>query len=284
MHLYVYLGSRIRVAASGVWCAVVPSASQAVPPVVYVAPTSTMEIRPSEIVDTNGLVAANHLFSWGVDLGRSGHVATTLAMLEAVVLEFGQRCPVVAKMASPPGSHFFEPSSSQAGVGDQARREVQINPQVAHLDVLFRDSVEKLAIATVASTQPLRKARAKLESNAGRLEALVVGAAAERSTAVMVANAYDTIGGKYEDAQRGCIGDGAIDIDFVIRASSPLHSQIVALVAEDSAIEDTLYLLGNAMQGDVLDIGSCLKALRAMSRRQFSVRRLLARACAVGRL
>lgn len=39
----------------------------------------------------------------------------------------------------------------------------------------------------------------------------------------------------------------AIDPDGVVNATNPLHAQIFQLVAEDAAMEDTLYQLGGLL-------------------------------------
>lgn len=69
-----------------------------------------------------------------------------------------------------------------------------------------------------------------------------------------------------------------IDVDEVINATNPLHAQIFRLVAEDSAIEDTMYQLSIALQREDVDAVGCLKSLRALAREQFVVRAHLNRA------
>jgi len=55
----------------------------------------------------------------------------------------------------------------------------------------------------------------------------------------------------------------------VITSEDVLSAQMFDLVAEDSAIEDSLYFLNRALEGGKLDMESFLKLYRSLSREQF---------------
>ncbi len=49
------------------------------------------------------------------------------------------------------------------------------------------------------------------------------------------------------------------DIDDVIVPTAPLYKQILNLYAEENAIEDTIFYLGEALRRDVIDLDVFLK-------------------------
>ncbi|XP_015193734.1 tumor susceptibility 101a isoform X2 [Lepisosteus oculatus] len=68
------------------------------------------------------------------------------------------------------------------------------------------------------------------------------------------------------------------DIDDVIVPTAPLYKQILNLYAEENAIEDTIFYLGEALRRDVIDLEVFLKHVRLLSRKQFQLRALMQKA------
>lgn len=64
------------------------------------------------------------------------------------------------------------------------------------------------------------------------------------------------------------------DPDSMVLATSIVGNQLVDLVAEDNAIEDTLYHLGRALNAERIDLASFLKQTRLLAREQFMCRAL----------
>ncbi|XP_018608106.2 tumor susceptibility gene 101 protein [Scleropages formosus] len=74
------------------------------------------------------------------------------------------------------------------------------------------------------------------------------------------------------------------DIDDVIVPTAPLYKQILNLYAEENAIEDTVFYLGEAVRRGVIDLESFLKHVRLLSRKQFQLRALMQKARKTARL
>ncbi|SNX83878.1 related to Tumor susceptibility gene 101 protein [Melanopsichium pennsylvanicum] len=64
------------------------------------------------------------------------------------------------------------------------------------------------------------------------------------------------------------------DPDSMVLATSIVGNQLVDLVAEDNAIEDTLYQLGRALNAERIDLERFLKQTRMLAREQFMTRAL----------
>ncbi|CAH8868751.1 unnamed protein product [Trichobilharzia szidati] len=61
-------------------------------------------------------------------------------------------------------------------------------------------------------------------------------------------------------------------VDEAVDTTAPLYRQLVVSFAEEQAIEDAIYYLGEAMGKNVLDVEVYLKKVRELSRRQFMLR------------
>ncbi|KAJ8343182.1 hypothetical protein SKAU_G00305110 [Synaphobranchus kaupii] len=68
------------------------------------------------------------------------------------------------------------------------------------------------------------------------------------------------------------------DIDDVIVPTAPLYKQILNLYAEENAIEDTIFYLGEALRRGVIDLEVFLKHVRLLARKQFQLRALMQKA------
>ncbi|GJJ72057.1 ESCRT-I complex subunit TSG101 [Entomortierella parvispora] len=64
-------------------------------------------------------------------------------------------------------------------------------------------------------------------------------------------------------------------VDEIICGSSVVHNQLFELVAEEIAIEDTIYLLGKALSQDKVELNAYMKHLRNLSREQFMKKALI---------
>ncbi|KAB0379220.1 hypothetical protein FD755_007004 [Muntiacus reevesi] len=68
------------------------------------------------------------------------------------------------------------------------------------------------------------------------------------------------------------------DTDEVIIPTAPLYKQILNLNAEENAIEDTIFNLGEALRRGVINLDVFLKHVRLLSHKQFQLRALMQKA------
>ncbi|KNE57252.1 hypothetical protein AMAG_18025 [Allomyces macrogynus ATCC 38327] len=65
----------------------------------------------------------------------------------------------------------------------------------------------------------------------------------------------------------------------ILIAANPIQAQILDAVAEDHAIEDTMYMLGKALDDGKIDGAVFLKTIRSLAKEQF-LQRALVQKCA----
>ncbi|KAH8398877.1 hypothetical protein KR222_009745 [Zaprionus bogoriensis] len=64
----------------------------------------------------------------------------------------------------------------------------------------------------------------------------------------------------------------AIDPDEAVTTTAPLYRQLLNAYADEAAIEDAIYYLGEGLRGGVIDLDTFLKHVRTLSRKQFILR------------
>ena len=67
-------------------------------------------------------------------------------------------------------------------------------------------------------------------------------------------------------------------IDQAIYTVAPLHKQIVDAYAEELALGDAIYYLGEALRRGIVDCDAFLKHIRNLSRKQFFLRATIQKA------
>lgn len=67
-------------------------------------------------------------------------------------------------------------------------------------------------------------------------------------------------------------GNQTVDIDEAVVTTAPLYRQLVDAFAEEQAIEDAIYYLGEGLRKNVIELESFLKRVRDLSRKQFFLR------------
>ena len=67
-------------------------------------------------------------------------------------------------------------------------------------------------------------------------------------------------------------------VDEAINTVAPLHKQLVTSYAEESALADAIYYLGEGLRRGILDCDTFLKHVRNLSRKQFFLRATMQKA------
>ncbi|WVQ70899.1 hypothetical protein IAR50_000424 [Cryptococcus sp. DSM 104548] len=141
-----------------------------------------------------------------------------------------------------------------------------LNASLPSLIHSLQSSVEHLQ----ARTEDLTTGEPAIRDEMARLEA--------------VKKVCDSVGRKMEDVvKKGeervaeLESKGEIGVDELVCGISIVHNQLIDLVAEDNAIEDTIYHLTRALDSERIDLDRYLKSVRALAREQYMKRALIER-------
>ncbi|CAG8707955.1 19074_t:CDS:2 [Dentiscutata erythropus] len=66
-----------------------------------------------------------------------------------------------------------------------------------------------------------------------------------------------------------------VSVDDILCGTTIVYNQLFELVAEDNAIEDTIYYLGKALSTERIDLNTYMKNIRTLAREQFTRRALI---------
>ncbi|GJQ88023.1 TSG101 [Trypoxylus dichotomus] len=67
----------------------------------------------------------------------------------------------------------------------------------------------------------------------------------------------------------------SIDVDDAVTTTAPLYKQLLNAFAEEAALEDAIYYMGEALRRGVIDLEIFLRQVRTLSRKQFMLRALM---------
>eukprot|EP00128_Syssomonas_multiformis_P010948 Colp12_sorted_trinity150504_noHs@21720 len=151
--------------------------------------------------------------------------------------------------------------SLQSAVNESARSRLRAYNEAAHkeLTMLFNtqeqlkqgtEQLDKILAAIDDDNRKAQEASAHLEAKTLELQQLLA---------------------KYQS-------EPEIDPDDAVGTTAPLYTQILNLVSEEHAIEDTIYYLSKALNNDTIDLPTFLKHVRQLTRTQFILRATLKKA------
>ncbi|TKY89317.1 hypothetical protein EX895_001848 [Sporisorium graminicola] len=183
-------------------------------------------------------------------------------------------------------SHSSQPAAAAAAGG--ARQKAgdpavpppprPINPELLALHDRIYTKLDT-RLSTLAST--LAASNSRLEVLSTDLDRGLPAIEDEMSRLKAVRDVCQTTGDRLEasvrditESIRGLQAREEPDPDNMVLATSIVGNQLVDLVAEDNAIEDTLYHLGRALNAERIDLDRFLKQTRMLAREQFMKRAL----------
>lgn len=149
-------------------------------------------------------------------------------------------------------------ASLVSAVEDKLKRRIQekVNQYQAEIQTLKR------------TQQELNEGQSKINDIVGRLE----------RDEQELAKSISVLKDKEQELERALEGlekvDG-IDVDEAVTTTAPLYKQLLNAYAEEAAIEDAVYFMGEALRSGVIDLEVFLKHVRQLSRKQFMLRALM---------
>ncbi|XP_014247252.1 tumor susceptibility gene 101 protein [Cimex lectularius] len=149
-------------------------------------------------------------------------------------------------------------ASLLSAVEDKLRKKMndQVAQNKAELDILQQTSYE------------LNQGKAKLLDIISKMEK-------EKSDLERVFTLLKERDAELEKAKADLEERKEVDVDEAVITTAPLYKQILNAYAEEAAIEDAIYYMGEALRRSVIDLDVFLKQIRSLSRKQFTLRALM---------
>ncbi|KAI4885027.1 hypothetical protein NFI96_002665 [Prochilodus magdalenae] len=278
------------------------------PPICFVKPTSAMMIKTGKHIDANGKIYLPYLHEWK-------HPQSDLyGLIQVMIVVFGEEPPVFSRPTTQPPYQAFQATgppnlvtqaililegllilpqgvlhstllslqsllwvgpSRDGTIGEDTIRASLISAVSDKLRWRMKEEMDRAQAeldALKRTEEDLKKGHQKLEEMVSRLDQEV--AEVDRNIDLLkkkdeeLTEALEKMENQSENN----------DIDDVIVPTAPLYKQILNLYAEENAIEDTIFYLGEALRRGVIDLEVFLKHVRLLSRKQFQLRALMQKA------
>jgi len=260
-------------------------------PMSFVVPTKDMQLKVSHHVDHTGKIFMTYLTSW------SYPESNLLGLIQACRDAFGELPPVFSKVSSqtnqqqqPPHQTTQEAPGLLQNSRQDHRVETETEPELDHesvalmsrLDEILRERFTEEFYKTKAEIQTLHSTNkelldgqedigaleAELDAKLSQVESCLQDLTVEHNGLVQSIKAIDNLAPEALDADKG-----------IINTDEPLHGQIVKCFAEDAAIGDAIYHLGEGLRlGLIPSLDLYLKKVRNLSRQQFYLRATMIKA------
>ncbi|XP_036896251.1 tumor susceptibility gene 101 protein isoform X2 [Sturnira hondurensis] len=245
------------------------------PPICFVKPTSSMTIKTGKHVDANGKIYLPYLHEW------KHPQSDLLGLIQVMIVVFGDEPPVFSRptmSASYPPYQATGPPNSPSRDGTISEDTIRASLISAVSDKLrwrMKEEMDRAQAelnALKRTEEDLKKGHQKLEEMVTRLDQEV---AEVDKNIELLRKKDEELSSALEKMENQSENN---DIDEVIIPTAPLYKQILNLYAEENAIEDTIFYLGEALRRGVIDLDVFLKHVRLLSRKQFQLRALMQKA------
>ncbi|KAK7800819.1 hypothetical protein U0070_008009 [Myodes glareolus] len=260
------------------------------PPICFVKPTSSMTIKTGKHVDANGKIYLPYLHDWKHPRSE------LLELIQIMIVIFGEEPPVFSRptvsASYPPYTATGPPNTSYmpgmpSGISaypsgyppnPSAYPGCPYPPAGPYPATTSSQYPSQPPVTTVElnalkrTEEDLKKGHQKLEEMVTRLDQEV---AEVDKNIELLKKKDEELSSALEKMENQSENN---DIDEVIIPTAPLYKQILNLYAEENAIEDTIFYLGEALRRGVIDLDVFLKHVRLLSRKQFQLRALMQKA------
>lgn len=141
-------------------------------------------------------------------------------------------------------------------------------------DKLMRRMKEQME-QSQAELETLRHTQTKLQQGKAQLDATLNKLTKEKSDLDKYIAVLKDKEDELDKAIERLNNQENIDVDDAVITTAPLYKQLLNAFAEEAAIEDAIYNMGEALNSQGIDIDTFLKQVRTLSRKQFMLRALM---------
>lgn len=139
----------------------------------------------------------------------------------------------------------------------------------------LKKRLKEIVAQTQAEMEVLKKTQEDLGSGKTKLESMCRQLEFEQTELENSIRILTSKNDEMQDLLTKLEGQETVDIDEVVTTTAPLYKQLLNAFAEESATEDAIYYLGEALRKGVIDLDVFLKKVRELSRKQFMLRALM---------
>ena len=148
--------------------------------------------------------------------------------------------------------------SMRSAVEDLVRRKLREDYAMKNVEL---QSLAKIKADLTVGHSKLEQALSQLDKESDSLDEAIKDLKVEQQSINSAIERAKEVGG--ED------GEGQVNPDDAIDTTAPLYRQLLQAHAEEAAIHEAIYYLGEALKQDIIDCDVFLKQVRKLARKQF---------------
>ncbi|KAJ8952450.1 hypothetical protein NQ314_007523 [Rhamnusium bicolor] len=283
-------------------------------PICYVKPTPDMSIKVSMFVDQNGKIYLPYLHDWLPSssdlLGLIQVLIVTFGEQPPVFAKAKDNdmpYPPNSFMPQPSGSYMapYPPTSyppATTGFGGYPPYPPSSNtsfpsypsyptPYPVYPNNSFgtptppvgtgtiKDEHIRESLLTAIEEKLLRRMKEQFQQNQAELDTLKRIQDELKQGKAKLDGILGRLGKEQEQELNNAIerisNQESIDVDDAVTTTAPLYKQLLTAFAEEAALEDAIYYMGEALRCGVIDLDVFLRQVRTLSRKQFMLRALM---------
>lgn len=180
---------------------------------------------------------------------------------------------------NPPTSTPYPPQSGYSPAPDVAGGTITEEHIKASLlsavEDKLRRRLKEQSQQSQAELDTLRRTQQELRDGKTRLEDIMARLQRERAELDKNVALLQEKEKELETAVEKLAEQEGVDVDEAVVTTAPLYSQLLNAFAEEATLEDAIYYMGEALRKEVIDLDTFLKQVRALARRQFTLRALM---------
>lgn len=248
-----------------------PSAFPAQAPIVFVVPSFTQRLRASPLVDPTGRVSLPYVNFW-----HTRPNASLLEMMNYLHQAFCVEPPIFLSQALPTltVSNQQHPTQNQKSLASASKSKDLVALRSAVREKL-QCRLKRLQSEFAMETDQILANSELLQTNERKIEK---GLSSLKIEISKVEEEIDNVRAKKESLKDQIFDlreKGSLDLNKLIVPKGPTSEQVIRAVIDEFAIQDTIYILGKALEKRKLDLSQYLRNIRELAREYFTRKALL---------
>ncbi|KAF5294148.1 hypothetical protein FQA39_LY13519 [Lamprigera yunnana] len=186
--------------------------------------------------------------------------------------------PPASNYPAYPPSNFDKPPTIQqsigGGTGTIKEEHIRESLLTAIEEKLMRRMKEQFQ-QSQAELDTLRRTHEELKQGKAKLDAILSRLEKEENDLNKNITLLQDKEQEFDKAIERLSNQESIDVDDAVITTAPLYKQLLIAFAEEAALEDAIYYMGEALRRGVIDLDVFLRQVRTLSRKQFMLRALM---------
>jgi ESCRT-I complex subunit TSG101 len=182
--------------------------------------------------------------------------------------------PTGGFMPMPNAQSTQQPSPAATGTGTITEEHIKVS-LISAVEDKMRRRIEEKVNQYQAEIQTLNRTKQELQEGQSKLNEIIKKLERDETELKKNIQMLNDKDGELKKSLEQLEQNEDIDVDEAVTTTAPLYKQLITAYAEEAAIEDAIYYMGEGLRKGVIDLEVFLKQVRQLARKQFMNRALM---------